>query len=80
MPYNTKEIRLAYKSKHNFKRKNQVILLMIPDGKNWHYLVVKRLSSLLKGITSNHDRHLYCLNCFHSNRTENKLKKYEKST
>ena len=33
VPYNTKEIRLAYKSKHNFKRENQVILLMITDGK-----------------------------------------------
>ena len=31
MPYNTEEIRL--KSKHNFKRENQVILLLIADGK-----------------------------------------------
>ena len=30
-PYNTKEIRLAYKSKHNFKGQNEVILLMITD-------------------------------------------------
>ena len=34
IPYNTEKIRLAYKSKHNFKRNNQVILLMIIDGKN----------------------------------------------
>ena len=34
VPYNTEKIRLAYKSKHNFKRENQVILLMITDGKN----------------------------------------------
>ena len=33
VPYNTEKIRLAYKSKHNFKRENQVILLMITDGK-----------------------------------------------
>ena len=33
IPYNTEKIRLAYKSKHNFKRNNQVILLMITDGK-----------------------------------------------
>ena len=33
-PYNSEKIRLAYKSKHNFKRENQVILLMITDGKN----------------------------------------------
>ena len=35
VPYNTKQIRLAYKSKGNFKRKNQVNLLMITDGKKW---------------------------------------------
>ena len=27
---------------------------MITDGEKWHYLVVKNLSGLLKGITSNH--------------------------
>ena len=32
IPYNTDKIKLAYKSKHNFKRENQVILIMIPDG------------------------------------------------
>ena len=75
MPYNAENIRLAYKSKHNFKRENQVILLMITDGKKWHYLIVKSLSALLRGIKSNHDGDFYCLNCFHYNRTENKLKK-----
>ena len=30
---NTKEIKLAYKSKYNHKRKNQVVLLMISDSK-----------------------------------------------
>ena len=33
IPYNTKELRHAYKSKHNFNRENQAILLMITDGK-----------------------------------------------
>ena len=33
VPYNTKEIRHAYKSKHNLHRENQVILFMITDGK-----------------------------------------------
>ena len=41
VPYNTKEIRHAYKSNHNLKHKNQVILLMITDGETWHYLAVK---------------------------------------
>ena len=36
--HNTEKIRFAYKSKHNFKRENHVILLMITDGKKWHYL------------------------------------------
>ena len=31
VPYNTKEIRNAYKSKYNLEHKNKVILLMITD-------------------------------------------------
>ena len=76
VPYNTKEIRHAYKSKHNLRRKNQVILLMITDGKKWHYLVLKKLSALFRGIRSNHKKDFYCLNCFHLFRTENKLQKH----
>ena len=41
VPYNTEEIKHAYKSKHNLKCENQVILLMIADCKKWHYLAVK---------------------------------------
>ena len=70
MPYNAERIRLACKSKHNFMRENQVILLMITDGKKWHYLAVKSLSAMLRGITSNHHGDFYCLNCFHSYRTQ----------
>ena len=77
VPHNTKETRHAYKLKYNLNRENQVILLMITDGKKWHYLAVKKLSALLRGITSKHDRDFYCLNCFHSFRTENKLKKHK---
>ena len=33
IPYNTEEIRHVYQSKHNLNRENQVILLMITDGK-----------------------------------------------
>ena len=43
VPYNTENIRLAYKSKYKFKRENQVILLMITDNKKWHYLSLKSL-------------------------------------
>ena len=77
VPYNTKKIRLAYKSKHNFKRENQVILLMITDGKKWHYLAVKSVPAWLRGIASNHNEDFYCLNSFHSYSTKNKLKQHE---
>ena len=66
VPYNTKQIRPAYLSKYNYKCDNQVVLPMITDNEKWHYLVVKSVSGLLGGITSNHDGHFYCLNCFHS--------------
>ena len=41
VPHGTEEIRYTYKSKHNLKRGNQAILLMINDGEKWHYLSVK---------------------------------------
>ena len=78
VPHNKKEINIAYKSKCNHKRKNQVILLMITDGKKWHYLAVRSLSALFRGITSSNNEDFYCLNCFHSYRTLNKLKKHKK--
>ena len=73
VPFNTKKIEIAYKSKYNLIRDNQIILLMISNGKNWHYLAVKSLPRLLRGISSNHNSDYYCLNCFQSYRTENKL-------
>ena len=51
---------------------------MITDGEKWHYLAVKRLSALFRGITGNNHGDFYCLNCFQSYITENKLKKDEK--
>ena len=56
VPHNTEEIRHAYKSKCSLKCENQVILLMITDDEKWHYLAVKKWSTLLKGITSKHKR------------------------
>ena len=73
-----KKIRHAYKSKYNLKRENQVILLMITDVKKLHYLTVKSLSALFRGITGNNNGDFYCLNCFRSYTTENKLKKHKK--
>ena len=66
---------------------------MITDDKKWHYLAlkterrfyggkwcnrpVKSLSRLLRTMTSNHYRDFYCLNCYHSCSTKNRLKKHE---
>ena len=76
VPHNKKEIRPAYISKYNHKRKNQVILLMITDdGEKWHYLAVRSLSALLRGISSSNNGDFYSLNCFHSYRTFKTLKK-----
>ena len=50
-----KKIYPAYVSKHNSNREKQVIILMIPNEEGLHYLAVKKLSALLRGITSKHD-------------------------
>ena len=46
---------------------------MTIDGEKRHYLAVKKLFALLKGITS-HKGDFYCLNCVHSYSTKEKLK------
>ena len=51
----------AYVSKYNSNQKKQ-----------WHYLAVKKLSALLRGITSKDPGDFYCLNCLHSFATEKK--------
>ena len=50
---------------------------MIGDGKKYHYLAVTNLSGLLQGNSSNHEGDFYCLNCFNSYTTKNKLKEHE---
>ena len=66
IPCKTKEILPSYISKHNKTRNIQANLLMITDNENnWHYLAIKSISGLLRGITStNHGDFFYCLNCF----------------
>ena len=45
--YNSEEIKLAYKSKYNYKRKNQVILLLVNDeAEKCYYFAVKNLLEL----------------------------------
>ena len=51
---------------------------MISNGEKWHYLVIKNLSRLLRGITSSHKEDFYCLNCFCAYSTKNKLEAHKK--
>ena len=77
MLHNTWKKRHAYKSKYKLKRENQVILLMIIDGKRLHYLAVRSLYVLFCKIISNNEEDFYCLNCFHSYSTKNRLNKHK---
>ena len=52
--------------------KNELFILMIPNGEKWHYLAVKKLSALLRRITSKRYRDFYCLNCLHFFRAKKK--------
>ena len=63
----------AYLSKHNSNCQKQVILLMISNSKKWHYLAVKKLSELLREVTSKNRGDFYCQNCLHSFKIENNL-------
>ena len=91
IPHNEKTINLACKSKYNRKRENKILLLMITNGENWHYIALKsertddgfhypirNLSRLFRAITSNHHGDCYCLNCLHSFQTDNALKRHER--
>ena len=77
VPYNAEKIRVAYTSKYNHMCKNQGILLMITDGSKRHYIAVSNLSALLRRKSSNHHGDFYCLNCFNSYTTKNRLKKHK---
>ena len=78
VPEGEKPIRHAYKSKYNLTFENQVILWMITNGEKWHYLTVRSLSALLKGITSKHDGDSFCLKSFHLYRAKEALEKHMK--
>ena len=78
-PHNTKDIRHDYKSKFNLTREHQVILLIISDdGEKWLYLCVKKLSALLRGISSNNNEDVYCMNSFKLFRTKSKFEIHKK--
>ena len=53
-------------------------MILNEEKEGWHCLLVKKLSGLLRGITSKHHGNFHCLNCLHYFRKENKLKSHEK--
>ena len=59
----TEKLYPASISKHNSNHEIQIILLMIPNGEARHYLAIKKLSALLRGIISKHHGGFYCLHC-----------------
>ena len=48
---------------------------MVPNGEKRHYLELKELSTLSRGITKNNGD-FYCLNCLDSFRAKNKLESH----
>ena len=50
---------------------------MITDGVKMALSCCKKLSALLRKITSNHVGDFYCLNCLHSYRTKMRLEKHK---
>ena len=56
----TEKIRQTYISKHNSKRKNQVIILIITGSEKRCYLTVTKISRLLHEITSKRNDDSYC--------------------
>ena len=60
------------------ERKHNIVLLLIKDGDNSHYCLVKNLSGLLKSQVNKHDHKLYfCLNCLNSFDKPEKLEKHK---
>ena len=51
---------------------------MIPNGEGRLYLTVKKLSTLLRQITSKHHGHFYSQNFLHFFSTKNKLGSHKK--
>ena len=64
--------------KGKYERKHNIVLLLIKDGDNSHYCLVKNLSGLLKSQVNKHDHKLYfCLNCLNSFDKPEKLEKHK---
>ena len=51
---------------------------MIPKREIWNYFRLKKISTLLGGVTSKHDGDFYCLICHHSFRKKTRLESHKK--
>ena len=59
------------------KRKNNIVLLLIKDGENSHYCLVKNLSALMTSQINTHkSSRNFCLNCFNCFNTIDSLNKH----
>ena len=66
------------KCKKENKRKNDIVLLLIKDGENSHYCLVKNLSALLTSQINKHKSKLYfCLNCLNGYDKPEKLENHK---
>ena len=58
--------------------KHDIVLLLIKDGENSHYCLVKNISALLSTQINNNDHKRYfCLNCFNSFKSLDSLDKHK---
>ena len=66
------------KAKKEDERKYNIVLLLIKNGDNSHYCLVKKLSALLSSQVNSHGHKLYfCLNCLNGYDDPEKLEKHK---
>ena len=66
------------KLKKEEERKHNIVLLLIKNGDNSHYCLVKNLSALLASQVNKHNHKLYfCLNCLNGFDTLEKLEQHK---
>lgn len=71
-----REVKQVYISKFNSTREKIIDLLLIEGGGKKHYVAIKRLSALIRGLSSRHDGDYYCRNCLYSLRTVDTMELY----
>ena len=64
VPHNKKEIRPIYQNITTSIKIKLFLLMITDDGERWHYLAVRSLSALLRGISSSNNGDFYCFTVF----------------